>query len=162
MRSPASRPRWGAVTTTAPLLLGLAVGLISLLAPGVVVGQIIDVDYFGHADWAAYDTWAWQEGAPARDPEGERMIRDSIEKALAKKGWKKVEEESDILVKSDVLRTYSQMIGALRIDVVDVRSGELAWRALATGVRTPDRKKNLKQLGKVLKSVLKQFPAAGR
>lgn len=140
---------------------GLFFGLVSMFVPAAVAGQVVDVDYYGHADWAAYHTWAWQEGVPARDPEGERVIREAIEKVLAKKGWKQVEEGSDILVKSEVLRTYSQMIAALRIDVIDVPSGELAWRALATGVRTPERKKNLKQLRKVLKNVLKQFPAAG-
>ena len=142
--------------------LALVCLLLNATAVSAQIGETVETAFLGHLDWERSSTYSWQTGTPAMDPGFERLLHDEIDKRLAAKGWILTAGEGDFYVRSDVVRTLSRMIVALRVDVLDPGSEELAWRGMATGVRANHRKQNERAIVRVVKKMFKGFPKAPR
>lgn len=121
---------------------------------------VIDFVFLGHADFERYRTYAWRQGTPAKDPAVERRIREAIDRVLARKGWRQVDGEADLYLRTAVTSLSAMSIASLRLEVVDGASQKPALRAMATGVFAGKREKLPKTIDKTVKKLLKQFPEA--
>ena len=143
---------------------GLALASLAILiaaGPATAADPIIDFVFLGHADFERYSTYAWRQGTPAKDPAIERRIRAAMDNQLARKGWRLVEGEADLLLRTDVTSLTALSVGALRLEVIDGPSRKPAIRAMATSVIAGKREKFPKLIDKTVKKLLKQFPEAG-
>ena len=66
--------------------------LLCACAPNVAV------DYDKSTDFSRYRTYAWGKGTPAKNPDLDRQIVESIDEHLAKKGLTKTDGDSDLVV----------------------------------------------------------------
>jgi hypothetical protein len=138
-----------------------AAWLILLAAAGILPacsGLEVKSDYDESADFSAYTTYVW--GELPTPPEGEkasprindlllRRVREAIEAKLETMGIRKVEQREDagarvlfhinvaekLRVPNDPYYAFYQVEsyeeGTLVIDVVDMKTGKLAWRGTA-------------------------------
>ena len=157
------------------LVLGIAVPLIA----GVTV------DYRKGTDFSRYRSFSWVEGAPADDPEAERLIHTAVTNALLAKGLVLQEEDGDLLVRTasgvrdeeredvDILgydqrwagtaRTtgpegeylHQVEVGTVVVDLLDGFSKLQMWRGTATAVLQPELTKKSEK--RVQKAVDKMF-----
>ncbi len=133
-------------------------------------------------DFAAFQTFAWMEGTPARRPDAQRRIIGAVERELQSAGLFAVEDTPDLYVMTHALvdrqtieqladPTYWEFItgvrsvdaydlqsGTLVIDLVDASSGQVIWRAVSSGSVSGPLNKNLKKLDKLIRKMLKRFP----
>jgi len=70
----------------------LSLLLLCACAPNVVV------NYDKNADFSRYRTYGWGKGTPAKNPDLDRQIVDSIDEQLAGKGLTKTDGEPDLVV----------------------------------------------------------------
>jgi hypothetical protein len=146
------------LTRLLPPALTAALAL-ALCAP--LLGQTVETRSFGVADYTVYRTWSWGTGTPAADPRYERHLRERVEHHLGRRDWSRAGADGDL-----ELRTYAASVGGalglLRIDVIDRRSGKLAWQAQAS-TRIADSAKEkavLKRIDKIVKAMFADFPRA--
>ena len=125
-------------------------------------GPTIETSFHGHADYERYRTYAWVEGIPSTDPAMQRHLVAAIDRELGRKGWQLMNAEADLTLKVDVMRLQIASIGALRIDLIDTRSRNLAWQALVTNATATERAKLPKLIDKTIKQAFKKFPKAGK
>ena len=120
--------------------------------------QTVQVGYHSRIDFTGRSSWAWLPGAPAFDPENQALIRSEVERRMSRLGWTRKEGSADLYLRSDVVGTVSQMVAALRVDLIAPDGETLVWRGLATGVVSPDRKRNRKTIKAAIAEMFKQFP----
>lgn len=146
----------------------------------------VHVDYDKALDFSQYRTYSWGEGTEAEPEFVERRIEAAIDRELASLGLQKVEGPADLQVvthasveiekrididsfpywerwhrgsrwASSVVYVQDVEVGTLIIDLIAGDSGELAWRAIASGaVGNPE--KNEKRINKAVKKMFKRFP----
>ena len=137
-------------------------------------------------DFAAFQTFAWKEGTPARRPDAQRRIVGAVGRELQSAGLLAVEDTPDLYVMTHALvdrqtieqladPTYWEFItgvrsvdaydlqaGTLVIDLVDATSGQVIWRAVSARSVSGPMDKNLKKLDKLIHKMLKLFPPERR
>lgn len=60
-----------------------------------VGAQLVTVNFDKHSDFAAYKTYAWTIGTPAKTPAYAQLITDGIDSRLIAKGLRKVEANAN-------------------------------------------------------------------
>ena len=165
-------------------LHGLA-ALLLLLAVSGASAQKVNTDWDHSADFSKYKTYAWIESKnPAKSDLTHKRIIENIEKQLAAKGFQKVAENADMLVvynaglKEQVsvqgysygygpyrwgggttsLHKYVELQATLVIDMVDAKSQQLVWRAIATDTVSDNPEKNIKKIEKAAEKAYKKYP----
>jgi hypothetical protein len=162
------------------LLLALA------CSPSLTVNDDFDPDI----EFDRYYTWYWLadtptieavEGADKSVRDIDDLVRSLIDAEMSKKGLTTVETNPDIWVNyhigmkgefggANFDRDYLQQIqnaevykssgGVIIIDVIDARTGRLAWRGTGTGAvnvdPTPEMVKN--NLTRAIKKIMDKFP----
>ena len=155
------------------------------LAVASVVVAGVNVDYDKTIDFTRYKTFGWLDGTPASNPFAEERIRQAVEAQLAAKGLTKAAGPADIYVAShattgnqthitvDNYRTgpyrwgggvttggdvMNVPLGTLTIDLVDGKSKDLVWRAMATEILSNKPETNQKKIDKVTKKIFKKYP----
>jgi hypothetical protein len=136
----------------------MAFSTLFWLAATSSYAQSVQTGYLGKFDFLGAQTWSWSEGAPANDPQVQKLIRSEVERGLQKRGWKRVEQGGDFWIRAEVVSTVSSMVGALRIDAVDPSTELPVWRGLAAGVRSSTEKRNLKQVKAAIREMFATFP----
>ena len=122
----------------------------------------VEVEFFGGIDVSQFASYKWKEGASAPNFTVERAIRAEVDRQLAAKGLRKVEEEADCYIVTSVVKDLSFPGGALRVEIFEAAAGNLAWSGLATGVVTSkDSKKRQKIAIKAIKKMFKKYPKFG-
>lgn len=158
---------------------------LMLLALSACSGLQVTAERSWDAEFAAYRTYAWSQGSPARDPTIESHIRDAVEVELPFKGLKKVEKEGspDLYVStyasvedekvidhwgyevrtggtdSSPVSVLALPMGTLVIDLVEARTDKLVWRGQAR--RAVDRQVSEVALRKVVREIFRRYPAEG-
>ncbi len=157
MRPSSTALRRVAIASSVLLISGLLVQ--PLLAQKVQ--PTVSVQFYGHADWELYTTYAWREGVAARDPALERQMRDGVDAVMKKKGWTLVADAPDIWILSESKAFGAALgMGAIQLSVVDAPTDQLAWRALVANMAPETRQSLEKMVDKVIKLAFKDFPRA--
>jgi hypothetical protein len=159
--------------------------LITLvLAIGVTTGAAqaasVKYDYDKSVDFASYKSWAWRQPQAAGGGSiPDARIREALEAGFVADGYSQAERPSaDFLIdyhaaaRQDVrfdetfrgpgfgrdLRMNRVPVGVLVVDVIDARSGKLAWRGLVEDALASDPQKADKKTEKAVAKLLKKFP----
>jgi hypothetical protein len=160
---------------------------VSLLLLGTIaLAQSVTYDFDGSADFSKFKTYSWARGNPVPDELNHRRIVQAIEAQLTLKGLAKVERNPDVLVAyhasfdtdlqisamstswgpyrwgggSGVARATEVLTGTLAIDIVDARTKNIVWRAMASDDLNPNAKpeKRAKNIQKTAEKMFKHYP----
>lgn len=160
--------------------------LIILCTGTLVAGQDVRSNFDSRVDFSMYRTYSWLNVDMPNSIWSERAKR-TIEEALHKRGWSRVDEESDVsivaigttAIKTELSAFYSSMPewrwygwgvgattvvpvnqreGTLIIDIYETKSKRLIWRSSATDTVRDDPQKNVKKLTGAVKKMFKKFP----
>jgi hypothetical protein len=166
----------------------LAGALLLAILSIPVLAQKVKVHFDKKTDFSRYKTYSWDQGMPAIQPEADRFIMAAIDMILAGRGWKKVEADPDVHVvyyasqdASTAVDTNSYGYGAgdwywrgmpgaatpaystyrkgtLVVDIVDLQTKQMVWRAAATETLVTDRDEMIKRFNKIMDKMWKGFP----
>jgi hypothetical protein len=152
---------------------------LALAAPGYAG---VSVEHDRKADFSRYTTYAWSEGTPARRPDVQDLIVAAVDRELAARGLKKVDEGATVNVLTHALvdkhtlekladPTYFKFWsgvnivgpatlkeGSLVVDLQDVTSERIIWRGLATATVDKSFKKIGRKIDKVVAKMFREFP----
>jgi hypothetical protein len=156
--------------------------VLALIA--VPAGADVKVDYEIGVDFEKYETYAWQTGEVAGNPQVQQHILIAVERELAAAGLQKVEPgRADLFVITNAGSTMDaaasggyvrvdrydvgvltqgyvvETQGYLSIDLIDAKSDRGVWRGLASEVMgLPSVEKLKKKIDKVTRKMFKSFP----
>jgi hypothetical protein len=157
----------------------LAALFLSLAAPGYAG---VSVEHDREADFSRYTTYAWGEGTPARRPDVQELIVAAVERELAARGLRRVDEGASLNVLTHALvdkhtlekladPTYFKFWsgvnivdpsmlkeGSLVVDLQDAGSETIVWRGLATATVDVSFKKIGRKIDKVVAKMFREFP----
>ncbi len=169
-----------------------AFGAMFVLSAAICLGMSVKSSYSPATDFSGYRTYAW-EPRPETDPEHplaeggavDRIVKQTAEPILAKKGFERIEGDSPdlriyftgvVMDKVDVegvkrqvsegvswigdphahaMRAYKE--GTLVIEILDATSDELIWSGWASEVASSQPKLR-KKAAKAVRRILEQFP----
>ena len=169
---------------------GLAALAVFGLAAGAALAQDVNVNYVPGTDFSKYKTYKWIEiqGAEKPDQILDTQIRQAIDKALAAKGFTKVDgDAADLSIGYQVALTQQQQwnaygtggygarrygggmgtatsttinIGTVALDMYDAAAKDLVWKGQAskTVSSEKDPEKRQKNIDKAMAKLLKDFP----
>lgn len=130
-------------------------------------------------DFSQYRTFAWDDGQPARDPEVDRLIRNTVENELALDGILPDEVEpslhvayyasakEEVVIQGGYSRNWRQaeavtvnryVAGTLVIDLVDASKNQLVWRATANATLTGNLKQSRSRIPGIIAKMFADFP----
>jgi hypothetical protein len=150
--------------------------------------QDVKVNYNQSKDFSTFRTYAWgQKPNPntVKNPALAQRVRDDINTQLQGKGLTKVAESQnpDLVVVvsggSKTQTTYSDydpsgtiltagtdygtaetsVVGALVVDIYDVKAKQVIWRANATDILSQNHAKNLKIVDEAVDKMFKEYPS---
>ena len=166
---------------------GVAVLALMFCASLCATAQEVNVNYNQSKDFSAYHTYAWGEKLNpnnVKNPTLAEEVRKQINLQLQKRGLTLVKESQNpglVLVVSGGSKTqttYSNydpsgtiltagtdygvaqntVIGALVVDIYDVKAKQVVWRGTATGILRKDNSRNLKLVDDVVDKMFKKYP----
>jgi Domain of unknown function (DUF4136) len=159
----------------------------ALGAASVLLAAKTIVDYNHSADFSRYKTYSWLE-VKAGDPLWTDRIREAVDFELTAKGWTKVAVGGDAAIAAfgsshtqPRIETFydgfgggwywrgfgpgiatttveEAPIGTLVIDIFDMQSKKLIWRAKASDALSDKPEKNEKKLERAVAEMFKHFP----
>jgi hypothetical protein len=162
--------------------------ILSLLAfASASVAQDVRVNYNQSKDFSSFHTYAWGEKQipnNVKNPALAQEVRKQINLQLQNRGLKLVPESQNpdlVLVVSGGSKaqtTYSNydpsgtiltagtdygvaqtsVIGALVVDIYDVKAKQVIWRATAMGILKKENSKNLKLVDDAIEKMFKKYP----
>ncbi|HKD84368.1 MAG TPA: DUF4136 domain-containing protein [Terriglobales bacterium] len=176
---------WKAKFHLPPLALCLIV--VALLGPVAAAAQDVRVNYNRAKDFSQYHTYAWGEKPnpnKVKNPSIAHEVYEQINLQLQKRGLKLVPESQSpdlVLVVSGGSKeqtTYSDYdpsgtiltagtdlgeaetttVGALVVDIYDVKAKQVVWRATATGILSKNNSKNLELVDSAVEKMFKKYP----
>jgi hypothetical protein len=154
-----------------------------LLTLTVVTAAAAQVSFDDGTDFGAYHSYAWKEGTPARNLDMQGLIELTVNRELEAKGLVRVDAESDLFVvtyvlpdkvsaeelaRNDTLLFWSGVTslsptdmgaGTLVIDLVDAKSGEVAWRGVAGEAIKGSFKKMSRKVESAITKMFKRYPS---
>jgi hypothetical protein len=165
----------------------LITGLAILLAVTPLAAQDVKVNYNQSKDFSTFHTYAWGQKANSnavKNPALAAEVRKQIDTQLQSRGLKMVAESQNpdlVLVVSGGSKkqtTYSDydpsgtiltagtdygtaetsVIGALVVDIYDVKAKQVIWRATAIGILNKNNAKNLKLVDDAVDKMFKKYP----
>jgi hypothetical protein len=158
-----------------------------LLLAASAWGQDVRVNYNQSKDFSTFHTCAWgQRPNPnsVKNPAMAEEVRKQINVQLQSRGLKMVPESQSpdlVLVVSGGSKTQTTyrdydasgtiltagtdygvaqttILGALVVDIYDVKAKQVIWRATATDILSHDNEKNLKLVDSVVDKIFKKYP----
>jgi Domain of unknown function (DUF4136) len=164
----------------------VAVGLIVFLMVCAIGLASVSVDWDKGANFAAYRTYTWGKGTPAKNPLWNQRIMDGVDNQLSAKGFARVDADAspDLIVvyhaavgvQTEVNTmgtggwgwrwgggTATTMIekiptGQLSIDIGDAKTKKLLWLGTSSDTLSDNPEKNQKKLDNALEKMFKKFP----
>jgi hypothetical protein len=162
---------------------------ISLMLLGTMtLAQSVTYDFDALADFSKFRTYTWVRGNPVPDELNHRRIVQAIEAQLSLKGLSKADANGnpDVLVAyhasfdtdlqisaiatgwgpyrwgggNGVARAQEVLVGTLAVDIVDARTKNIVWRAMASSDLDVDAKpeKRAKNIQKTSEKMFKNYP----
>lgn len=160
--------------------------LILLLITCLTAAAAITVDWDKEANFAAYKTYAWEKGTPAKNPLMDQRIIDAIDAQLAAKGLQKVDPNNNpdlIVVYHAAVGVETQLntmntggwgwrmgggmstttvdkipTGQLVVDIGDTKTKKLVWLGNASDTLSDNPDKNTKKINSAVEKMFKKFP----
>jgi hypothetical protein len=157
---------------------------LSFLA-GTWAAQQVRTDYDRGANFGEYKTYSW-EHVKTQDPLLVDRIKNSVNAALATKGWSLVDSGGDVSIiaiemtrDQQTLNTFydgigrgwrgggfgqattttsTYKVGTLVVDLFDTKTKKLLWRGTSSDTFSNNSDKNIKNLNKGVGKMFKQFP----
>jgi hypothetical protein len=166
--------------------LGKAIAALSLLLllPAVQAG--VEVKCEETVDFSKYETFMWKKGLPAARPEIQEWIVTAVRRELRARGLRQITEgEPDLYVATAafakneggvsggylyaqswdvgviIADVHQTTEGTLVVDVVDVESGKLVWRAIAREAIKDNPQKLERKIDKIVKKIFRRYPESG-
>ncbi len=165
----------------------LLIALLTVALPPSVAAQDVKVNYNQSKDFSTFHTYAWgQKSIPNtfKNPALAEEVRKQINAQLQSRGLKMVAESQNpdlVLVVSGGSKkqtTYSNydpsgtiltagtdygvaktsVIGALVVDIYDVKAKQVIWRATAMDILSKNNEKNLKLVDSAVDKMFKKYP----
>jgi hypothetical protein len=156
-----------------------AVILLALLLPATLAGVQVKSD--GTEDFASFRTYAWKTGTPARNPNMEDLIVETVEAQLEAKGLARVGDEPDLYVATyvlpdevsvDELRNsgldfWSGVVsvspsdvgaGTLVVDLIERESDRVVWRGVASETIKGTFKKMERKVASAIVKMFRRYP----
>jgi hypothetical protein len=145
----------------------------------------VEVELEDEVDFSSYQTYAWEKGIPAAQPEAEQWIVRAVDGHLQAAGLKKVEGEADVMISSHAFAEAlpsgdvvdpgywgsPDEFGMPTVNVADFRKGTLAvrvrdraedrvvWRAVATAtLKDASPRKVENTVNRMIQKMFKKFP----
>ena len=155
-----------------------------LLSTIAAIAQHVKTDYDHGANFNQYKTYSWVS-VQTNDPLWVDRIKNSVNSALAAKGWTQVESGGDVsIVAMDVTKnrqtlntfydgfggwrwggfgdatttTETYQVGTLIVDLFDTKTKKLIWRGSSSDTLSDKSDKNIKNLNKGVEEMFKHFP----
>src|SRR3984893_8319507 len=147
--------------------------------------QQVKTDYDRNADFGKYKTYSWEQ-VKTQDPLFVDRIKNSVNAALAAKGWTQVDSGGDVSIvaiqitrNQQTLNTFydgfgrgwrwggfgeatttteTYKVGTLVVDLFDTKSKKLIWRGVSSDTLSNNSDKNIKNLNKGVEKMFKKFP----
>ena len=147
--------------------------------------QQVKTDYDRNADFGKYKTYSWEQ-VKTQDPLFVDRIKNSVNAALAAKGWTQVDSGGDVSIvaiqitrNQQTLNTFydgfgrgwrwggfgeatttteTYKVGTLVVDLFQTKSEKLIWRGVSSDTLSNNSDKNIKNLNKGVEKMFKQFP----
>ena len=166
----------------------LLLGVLMFCAAPHAWAQKVDVDWDRSTDFSKLKTYAWLESKhPAQGLWNQRII-DGVDAKLATAGWKKVDPvahpDLEVVYNSGVrehtvvegydygygpwwwygprgprqYQSYVEKQATLVVDMIDLSTKEMVWRATARDTLADSSDKNIKTLNKAMDKMFKNFP----
>jgi len=163
-------------------LVIIALGLLLLSGPARAG---VEIDVQEDVDFPAYQTYAWEKGVSAAQPNTEQWIVAAVDGHLQSAGLKKVEGDADLMVSSDAYAEAlasgdmvdagywgsSDDFGMPTVSVSDFRTGTLVvrlrdraedkvvWSAVGTArLKDASAKKVRQTVDRLTQKMFKKFP----
>jgi len=164
-----------------------AILLLAALGSVVAAAQDVKVNYNQSKDFSSFHTYAWgQKPNPhsVKNPALAQEVRKQINLQMQKRGMQLVGENQNpdlVIVASGGSKqhtTYSNydpsgtiltagtdygvaqttIVGALVIDIYDVKAKQVIWRATAMDILSKNNSKNLKLVDDAVDKMFKKYP----
>jgi hypothetical protein len=158
-----------------------------LCVSATALAQEVKVNYNQSKDFSTYHTYAWGEKLNPNNVKNLALaeeVRKQINLQLQKRGLALVKESQSpdlVLVVSGGSKTHTTYsnydpsgtiltagtdygvaqttdVGALVVDIYDVKAKQVVWRGTATGILRKDNSKNLKLVDDVVDKMFKKYP----
>lgn len=169
--------------------LGITLLLLCLVAP-LIAQTDVHVTYNHAIDFTKYHTYAWGQmpkPSQVKNPQLAKEAQNQVNATLEARGLRmvKLSDNPDLIVTmsgaskektlysnyyesgtiltagTDYGTPEQQLVGALVIDLYDVKAKKLAWRGTAIGVMKQDNvKKNIELVDKAISKMFDKFPYA--
>lgn len=159
----------------------------AVLMSAVALAQDVRVNYNRAKDFSQYHTYAWGEKPnpnKVKNPALANQVYEQINLQLQKRGLKLVEESQSpdlVVVVSGGSKTHTAYgdydpsgtiltagtdygvaetttMGALVVDIYDVKAKQVIWRATATGILRKNNSSNLKLVDEAVEKMFKKYP----
>jgi hypothetical protein len=162
------------------------IGTATLLLTTTAWAQDVTYDFDKATDFSSLKRYAWVRGTPLNDELNHRRIVDAMDAQLAAKGLHEVEAGAspDVLVayhtgvsrdfqisgsgagvyrpwRYGSARVEQVMVGALAVELVDPKTGNVVWRGIATNdldlKASPEKRE--KNINKAVEKLFKNYPS---
>lgn len=159
------------------------VGLLLLCA----CGPNVVVNYDKSTNFSQYRTYRWGQGVPAKNPDVDQQIVESIDEQMARKGFSKTNIDPDLMVTYHAATReevdYNDMYGAgggpaygslqtasagdvpmrvkvgeIVVDMYDTKQKRNVWHAVGRGLVKDDPSKTSAQIRKGAVKMFEKFP----
>ena len=134
----------------------LTVAALMLIVLLACSNSQVKIEQDWNNDFTRYRTYAWSQGAPARDPSVESEIRAAVDFELPFKALERVETASLADLYVSTYASVGEPAGTLVINLVDARSGKLVWRGQAASAL--DHQVSEAKLRRVMRDIFRHYP----
>ncbi len=126
--------------------------LLTLLFCASMARSDVEVSYDETVNFTYLRKFAWTEGTPPEDESLQRRIEAAIQRELIVKEFRKDDEDPDFLI-----ATHFEGDSVI-VEMLDLESAEVFWRAVGTGALPKKEKKLEYKINKAVAKMFKKFP----
>jgi Domain of unknown function (DUF4136) len=168
------------------LKIALGLSLLFLLTVSVAA-QKATSDWDHGINFSEYKTFMWVQQAHMENPAMDKRVTDDINKQLARKRWKLVNDNADVGVVAHgstdkemtlerfyvrfpegwqwqswegatVTKVTTYPVGTLVVDLFDTKTKRVVWRGIAIDTFSEKAKKNEHRLEEAIEDMFSHFP----
>ena len=112
----------------------------------------VEVTYDKSVNFSYIRSFDWTEGTPPEDPLMQKRIEAAIQRELIVKGFRKDDEEPDFLI------AIHFDGDSVRVEMLDLESGEVFWQGIGTGAVPENEAKLERKINKAAAKMFRKFP----
>ncbi len=165
-------------------LVRISVCISLLLLAANAFGQKVTTQSAPNINWSQYKTYSWGKSESEANPIMNQFITTGVDSEMAAKGFKKVEQDGDLVVIFNVNTSTSKELnwssmggfgrwgggmgsasvdnitqGQLIVDLVDPKAKQFLWRGTGSDTVSDNPQKNEKKVNTAITKMFQKFPA---